>query len=178
MIHHPCLLHNGAALIKHSEVWDATDVESRRQLGVALGIHLNDDGPARHVRSRTRHLGRRHVARTAPFCPEICKYRNARALHDFVELFRIDLERLVCRRERSLARAAPAGIGKVLSGNTVPALTCFACPNNTHSHLSSAGSEGRGESDVTGSQYGCTALSRCRAPSPKTPAVEDVSSTL
>src|SRR5262249_27375251 len=80
-------------------------------------------------------LRRSHAARSAPFCPEIRKYRNPRILHDFIKLLAVNLQWFVNWRERSFACAAPAGIGEVSWRNAVFAITRFACPNNAHKCL-------------------------------------------
>src|SRR5215475_9072425 len=135
MVHHACSLNYRAALVKHCEVRDPTDIESSRQLGIALGIYLDDDGTASHVCGRPLYLGRRQAAGTAPFCPEIRKHWNPGVLHDFIELIGINFQGFIRRRNGGFAHAAPAGIGKVSSWYAVLTITCPARPNNAHTHL-------------------------------------------
>src|SRR5262245_2546293 len=133
MVYHPRLLNHGTALVEDRKIGNAAHVESGRELGMAVRVHLDDHGLAGHVRGRAGNLRRCHLTGRAPFRPEVDQYGNARVLHDVVELLRVNLERFVHRRQRSLARAAAAAIGQVVCRGAVLAPASFA--NSNHGYL-------------------------------------------
>ena len=96
-------MHDQPAAVEDGKVRNTADVVSGRKLGIFLRVHLDDDGVTRHFRGRANHLWRGHPAGSTPFCPEIDQHRNPRILRDFVELFGINFQRFVHRRQRRLA---------------------------------------------------------------------------
>jgi hypothetical protein len=59
------------------------------------------------------------VAGPAPIGPEVNQDGNAGGLDNLVEQGGVDLQRLVYWRQRSLARAASAGVGEVVCAYSV-----------------------------------------------------------
>ena len=92
------LLHHGSSGPEDNEVWDATHVEPSRQFWIVLSVDLYDDCLSSHIGSRSRHLGRRHPAGSAPFSPKVREHRNRGILDDFVERFTINFQGLIHRR--------------------------------------------------------------------------------
>jgi hypothetical protein len=95
MVYQPRLLCDQAALVEDSKIGNAADVESRCQLRVTLGIHLDDDGPPSHLCGRASDLWGRGTTGAAPSSPEIHQYGDARVFDNVVELLPINFERLI-----------------------------------------------------------------------------------
>jgi len=102
VVHQAGLPHHGFPGNEDGEVRNAANVEARRKFRITFRIYLDDDGFARHVFGSFLDLGRSHFARPTPFCPEISEHGNAGILRDLVELFNVNLERFVDRRQAAL----------------------------------------------------------------------------
>src|SRR6516164_637489 len=129
MVDHARLLLHQPPSGKDSKVGNSTHLVASGQLRIALRIDLQHNGPSCHVYSGTLHFGSCHAARPAPGRPEVDQHGNAGLANDFVELLRIDFQRLVYRRYRSLARAAAAGISQMFGGYPVLSSTDVAGSN-------------------------------------------------
>src|SRR5258707_5653364 len=90
-----------------------------RQLRVFFRINFDYDGPTPHLSRGSGDLRCGNSTWAAPCCPEIYQHRDARILNNLIELFSIDIERLVHRRQRRLTYPATAGIRKMSRGHTV-----------------------------------------------------------
>ena len=134
MVNDSRLLCHWAAGIEDNEVWDTAYIEAGRQFGITFRIDLHDDGLPGHVCRRTRNLRCRHSAGTTPPSPEIDQHWDASILDNLVEHFRINFQRLVQRRQRSLARATFSVIGKMSRRDAVLLSTSFAGSNYGHNH--------------------------------------------
>jgi hypothetical protein len=134
MVNDSRLLCHWAAGIEDNEVWDTAYIEAGRQFGITFRIDLHDDGLPGHVCRRTRNLGCRHSAGTTPPSPEIDQHWDASILDNLVEHFRINFQRLVQRRQRSLARATFSVICEMSRRDAVLLSTSFAGSNYGHNH--------------------------------------------
>src|SRR3974390_422605 len=135
MVHKAGLLLDQAALRENCEVWNATHIEASSQLRILLGINLEHDGPAAHLRSGARNFRGGHSARAAPGSPEIYQYRHAGLLDYFVEQLGIDFQRFRHRLERCFAGAAASRARQMLGGDAVLTATRLARANGRHYDL-------------------------------------------
>jgi hypothetical protein len=87
-----------AAACEYGEVGDAADVVTRGQFRKLFGVDLEHDSAACKVFGDLRHMRSGHAARPTPLRPEINEYRDFAVAHNFVELFRVDLDGLSDRR--------------------------------------------------------------------------------
>jgi hypothetical protein len=131
------LLTNQSAARENSQVWNSTNVESRSQSLLLVGVDFEDDGTPCHVGSGPRDLWGSGPARSAPFGPEIDKNRNLRPLNYLVEQLIVRLKRPVDRRKWNLARTATACVRKMLRANAIFLTTSLADSYRRHRHLRS-----------------------------------------
>ena len=84
------------------------DTELRGQVGLSLGIHLRQPDRRFELVRRLLELWRHHLARPAPWRPEIDQQRQIAALHVARERRRGQLDGLA--REQGLLAAATVGM--------------------------------------------------------------------
>ncbi len=94
--------------LEQGERRDAADTELRGQVGLSLGIHLRQPDPRFELVRRLLELWRHHLARPAPWRPEIDQQRQIAALHVARERRRGQLDGLA--REQGLLAAATVGM--------------------------------------------------------------------
>ena len=140
MVDDTSLLIYRTASIQNDEIRYAADVESIRELGIALRVDFEDDGMTRHVRSSASDLWRRHAARPTPCSPEIYEYRNSRVIDDFIKQGRIGFERLIDWRQGGFTSSAAPCVCEMRRGNSILLATSLANSNGRHKHLRSQSS--------------------------------------
>jgi hypothetical protein len=132
MVDQSSLLNDWTSGIEDCEVWNAANVESRRQVGVAFGVNLENHGLACHVRGSSRHLRSRHAAGSAPGCPKVNQHRNPGIAENLVEELRIGFQGFIYRGQGSLAGSAMSGIRQMSGWNTVFTSATLAGSNHRH----------------------------------------------
>lgn len=122
------LLKDRPSAAQHDKVRDRLNAKARRCLRAVLGIHFQNQGPARHLAGQSMNFGRGHAAGPAPCRPEIGQNRHPRFGDDLSEGIIVDIQRFVHCRQRRFAGAASAGVGKMPCGNAVsfPASRAFS----------------------------------------------------
>ncbi len=98
--------------LEQGERRDAAETELRGQVGLSLGIHLRQPDPRFELVRRLLELWRHHLARPAPWRPEIDQQRQIAALHVARERRRGQLDGLA--REQGLLAAATVGMFRQL----------------------------------------------------------------
>ncbi len=129
------LLLDEAACGEDGEVGDTADVVARGQLGVALGIDLENEGLTGHVGGGAGDLGGGGAAGATPLGPEVDEDGDAGVADDVVEESEVDGEWLVERWEGIFAGTAAAGIGEVVGVDAVLLLTVFTGSDDGHVRL-------------------------------------------
>jgi len=87
------LLEDGAAAGEDDEVRDAADLETGGELGVRLGVYLEDDRLSGHVGGGASDLGCGGPTGSAPVCPEVDEDGDGSVCNYIVEERGIDGER-------------------------------------------------------------------------------------
>ena len=113
------LLFHEMAAGENGEVWNAPDIEAGRQVGMAFGIHFEDDGSPAHFSSGPCNFRSGHSARTAPGGPEIDQHRHPGLFDDFVEQLRIDFQGFADGTQRGFASSAASGVCQTLNRDAV-----------------------------------------------------------
>jgi len=85
MIHQTGLLHHDLAAEQDNKVRYASNVEACGQLRMLVGVNLEHDCFASHLRRCSRDLGSRGATGSAPRGPEVDQDRYGSILDDFVE---------------------------------------------------------------------------------------------
>ena len=112
--HHAGLTGDLPPTLEQGERRDAADTELRGQVGLSLGIHLRQPDPRFELVRRLLELWRHHLARPAPWRPEIDQQRQIAALHVARERRRRQLDGLA--GEQGLLAAAAVGTIRELGG--------------------------------------------------------------
>src|ERR1700692_507903 len=118
MVDQPGLLRYRTTAVEDDKVRYAANMETGRELRIALGVNLDNERAARLIR-RAGNLRCRHLTRTTPCRPEIDQHRDSGVLRDFVELLGVHFERFVHRRRRGFTCSAPAGFSKMFRWNPI-----------------------------------------------------------
>lgn len=113
------LLVNDGAIFEHDEVRDAAHLKAARQLGVAIGVDLQDQRPTCQIASNALHLGSRSATGATPGSPKVYQDRHLRLFYNFRELARPDLDGDRNGAERRFARATFRVLGGTSRGDTV-----------------------------------------------------------
>jgi hypothetical protein len=130
------LLEDGCAVREDDEVGDTAHLKAGRELGICLGVDLEDDGFAGHIGGGAGDLRGCGSAGTAPGCPEVDEDGDLRVPGDVVEEGGVGGQGLGERWKRGLAGAAAAGVGEVLGGDTVFLLAVSAGADDGHGEVS------------------------------------------
>ena len=132
------LLLDEMACGEDGEVGDTADVVASGQLGVALGVDLEDEGLPGHVGGGAGDLGGGGAAGATPLGPEVDEDGDAGVAEDVVEEGEVDGERLAEWWEGVFAGSAAAGVGEVVGVDAVLLLAVFTGSDDGHVRLRGA----------------------------------------
>jgi hypothetical protein len=131
----PGLLTNELTTVKDEKIGDTLHTIPRCKPGMAFGVNFEDDSLARHFLGGSGYFRRCHAAGAAPCRPEIHQCGHTRLPHDVVKKGFVHLDRLINRRQVSLARAAAPVIGEMRGRNAIVAATDWTSAYDRHGRI-------------------------------------------